>query len=75
MTDRPSSMRKSSRQQGIQLGGVSIFRFDEAGHFRDRIEAKSATLEPGYWRLEEARFLVPAACSRLTATATGSKPT
>ena len=49
---------KSSRQQGIQLAGVSVFRFDEAGQFRDRIEAKSATLEPGYWRLEEARFLV-----------------
>jgi lipopolysaccharide export system permease protein len=47
---------KASRQQGIQLGGVSIFRFDPSGHFRDRIEAKSATLEPGYWRLEEARF-------------------
>jgi len=47
---------KSSRQQGIQLGGVSVFRFDAAGHFQDRIEAKSATLEPGYWRLEEARF-------------------
>ena len=47
---------KSSRQQGIQLAGVSIFRFDESGHFRDRIEAKSATLEAGYWRLEEARF-------------------
>jgi lipopolysaccharide export system permease protein len=47
---------KSSRQQGIELGGVSIFRFDHAGHFRDRIEAKSATLEPGSWRLEEARF-------------------
>jgi lipopolysaccharide export system permease protein len=49
---------KSSRQQGIQLGGVSVFRFDEAGHFRDRIEAKGATLESGYWRLEEARFFV-----------------
>ena len=47
---------KSSRRQGIELGGVSIFRLDPAGHFRDRIEAKSATLEPGYWRLEEARF-------------------
>jgi len=47
---------KSSRQQGIELGGVSIFRFDASGHFRDRIEAKSATLEPGYWRLEETRF-------------------
>ena len=47
---------KSSRQQGIQLGGVSIFRFDPAGHFRDRIGAKSASLEPGFWRLEEPRF-------------------
>lgn len=47
---------KSSRRQGIELGGVSIFRLDPAGHFRDRIEARSATLEPGYWRLEEARF-------------------
>lgn len=47
---------KSSRQQGLQLGGVSIFRYDASGHFRDRIEAKSATLENGYWRLEEARF-------------------
>ncbi|HVH48947.1 MAG TPA: LptF/LptG family permease, partial [Sphingomicrobium sp.] len=47
---------KSSRQQGIELGGVSIFRHDTSGHFLDRIEAKRATLEPGYWRLEEARF-------------------
>jgi lipopolysaccharide export system permease protein len=47
---------KSSRQQGVQLGGVSIFQFDPAGHFRDRIEAKSATLESGYWRLEEVRL-------------------
>ena len=47
---------KSSRQQGIELGGVSIFRLDPSGRFLDRIEAKSATLEPGYWRLEEARF-------------------
>jgi lipopolysaccharide export system permease protein len=47
---------KVSRQQGIELGGVSIFRYDEAGHFRDRIEAKSAVLEAGSWRLEGARI-------------------
>jgi len=47
---------KSSRQQGIQLDGVSVFQFDPEGHFLDRIEAKSATYEPGYWRLEEARI-------------------
>jgi lipopolysaccharide export system permease protein len=47
---------KSSRQQGVELGGVSIFRFDPNGVFRDRIEAKSAILEPGFWRLDEARI-------------------
>jgi lipopolysaccharide export system permease protein len=47
---------KVSRRQGIELGGVSIFRYDEAGHFRDRIEAKSAELEAGYWRLDGARI-------------------
>jgi lipopolysaccharide export system permease protein len=47
---------KTSRQQGVELGGVTIFRYDPAGTFRDRIEAKSATLEPGFWRLDDARF-------------------
>jgi lipopolysaccharide export system permease protein len=47
---------KVSRRQGIELGGVSIFRYDEADHFRDRIEAKSAELEDGYWRLDSARI-------------------
>jgi lipopolysaccharide export system permease protein len=47
---------KSSRRQGIELGNVSVFRYDDAGHFRDRIEAKNAALESGYWRLEEARI-------------------
>jgi lipopolysaccharide export system permease protein len=46
---------KGNGQQGLQLTGVTVFRLDEAGRFRDRIEAKSATLEDGYWRLEDAR--------------------
>ncbi len=45
----------SSREQGAQLGGVSIYTFDTTGQFQQRIEAKSATLEQGYWRLEDAR--------------------
>ena len=40
----------------VELGGVSVFRYDEAGHFRDRIEAKSAVLEAGFWRLDAARI-------------------
>jgi lipopolysaccharide export system permease protein len=45
-----------SRRQGIELGTVSVFRYDEAGHFRDRIEAKSAALETGFWRLDGVRI-------------------
>jgi lipopolysaccharide export system permease protein len=47
---------KASRQQGSLLSAVSIFRYDLSGHFRDRIEAKSALLRPGFWHLEEARI-------------------
>jgi lipopolysaccharide export system permease protein len=47
---------KSSRDQGSVLGGVTVFTFDTAGHFQDRIEAKSATLEPGHWQLDDARI-------------------
>ncbi|MGA7230325.1 MAG: LPS export ABC transporter permease LptG [Xanthobacteraceae bacterium] len=48
----------SSREQGAQLGGVSVYTFDNSGHFQDRIEAKSATLQEGYWLLEDARIYV-----------------
>ena len=48
----------SSREQGAQLGGVSIYVFDKSGHFAQRIEAKSAGLKEGYWLLEDARIYV-----------------
>jgi lipopolysaccharide export system permease protein len=47
---------RSSSQQGIQLAGVTVFGFDDSDRFVQRIEAKSAALSPGYWRLEEARI-------------------
>lgn len=47
---------RSSRQQGSQLGNVSVYTFDSAGHFQERIEAKSATLDRGYWRFEDVRI-------------------
>jgi lipopolysaccharide export system permease protein len=46
----------SSQEQGAKLSGVSVYTFDSAGHFRERIEAKSAALEQGYWQLEDARI-------------------
>jgi lipopolysaccharide export system permease protein len=45
----------SSLQQGAGLGGITVFTFDRDGHFKQRIEARSAVLEPGHWRLEQAR--------------------
>jgi lipopolysaccharide export system permease protein len=47
---------KSSREQGAQLGAVSVYTFDNDGAFRERIEAKTATLEQGYWRFDDARI-------------------
>ena len=37
----------SSRDQGINLNGVSVFDFDLDGRFKQRIEARAAVLEPG----------------------------
>ena len=34
---------------------MSVFTFDPAGHFKLRIEARAAVLEPGIWRLLDAR--------------------
>jgi lipopolysaccharide export system permease protein len=45
----------SSRQQGAELSDVSIFLLDNADGYVGRIEAKRATLQNGYWQLEDAR--------------------
>jgi lipopolysaccharide export system permease protein len=46
----------TSREQGAQLGGVSVYTFDSSGRFQERIEATSAALQEGYWQLEDARI-------------------
>ncbi|MBV9488246.1 MAG: LptF/LptG family permease, partial [Verrucomicrobia bacterium] len=53
-----------SREQGVVLGGVSIFTFDAAGKFLERIEAKSANLRAGHWALEQARVYASGAPPR-----------
>ena len=47
---------KSSRDQGVNLNGVTVFAFDDAGQFTQRIEARAATLEPGVWQMLDARI-------------------
>lgn len=55
----------ASRDQGINLNGVSIFVFDNDGRFKQRIEARAAVLVPGAWVLRDTRVfslgVVPAA--------------
>ena len=45
----------SSSEQGVLLGNVTAFVFDQQSHFVERIEAKTATLETGHWLLRDAR--------------------
>lgn len=45
----------SSSEQGMRLGGITVFTFDAQGVYQERIEAKSATLADGFWRLQDAR--------------------
>ena len=44
-----------SQEQGQRLTGVTVFRFDPTGPFKERIEAREATLEPGRWTFKEVR--------------------
>lgn len=45
----------SSADQGVRLGGVTVFMYDQGGRFVERVEAKIAMLDDGFWRLIEAR--------------------
>ena len=42
----------TSSDQGVRLGGVTVLIYDHENHFRERIEAKAATLTGGFWRLQ-----------------------
>jgi lipopolysaccharide export system permease protein len=44
-----------SEQQGVRLTGLTLFRFDTDAHFKERIEAREATLEDGYWLFKTVR--------------------
>jgi lipopolysaccharide export system permease protein len=44
-----------SEQQGLRLTGLTLFRFDTDSKFKERIEAREATLENGYWLFKGVR--------------------
>ena len=65
---------KSSREQGAQLGGVSVYTFDSDGQFQQRIEAKIATLEQGYWQLRGRAHLFERQAAAISRSPIGSAP-
>ena len=44
-----------SEQQGVRLTGLTVFRFDNDFQFKERIEAREATLEEGRWLFKSTR--------------------
>lgn len=44
-----------SEKQGVRLTGLTLFRFDTDFHFKERIEAREATLEDGHWLFKNVR--------------------
>jgi lipopolysaccharide export system permease protein len=44
-----------SQQQGVRLTGLTLFRFDTDNKFKERVEARSATLEDGFWLFKSVR--------------------
>jgi len=47
---------RQSHEQGLKLTTVTVFTFNAAGEFKERIEAQEAALEPGAWNLTQARI-------------------
>ncbi|MGL5164658.1 MAG: LPS export ABC transporter permease LptG [Afipia sp.] len=56
-TSEGQSIINASRSigQGTLLTGMTVFRYDPSGVFKERIEAREATLEPGRWLFKGVR--------------------
>ncbi len=50
---------RQSREQGLKLTTITVFTFNAAGEFKERIEAQEAELQPGAWQLTQARIFGP----------------
>jgi len=50
---------RQSREQGLKLTTITVFTFNAAGEFKERIEAQEAELQPGAWQLTQARIFAP----------------
>ena len=48
-----------SEQQGVRLTGLTVFRFDTELQFKERIEAREASLEDGRWAVQRGAPILP----------------
>lgn len=44
----------AAAKRGTELKGVTAHVFDDAGHFKERVDAASASLKDGYWLMGDA---------------------
>jgi lipopolysaccharide export system permease protein len=44
-----------SEKQGVRLTGLTVFTFDTNNQFKERIEAREATLKEGHWEFKSVR--------------------
>ncbi len=49
----------ATQRGGRELINVTVFEFDKRDQLVERVEAKTASLEYGYWQLNEARVVIP----------------
>ena len=49
----------SAENAGVDLTGVTVFVFEPDGAFQERVGARSAHLEEGFWRLKGAHIVSP----------------
>lgn len=50
---------EQSSDAGTKLGTVTVFVYDLDGRFLERVEASTASLQPGFWTLVNARIFSP----------------
>jgi lipopolysaccharide export system permease protein len=57
MTDDGQTIINAARseRQGVRLTGLTVFVFDNDNQFKERIEAREATLEEGHWLFKSVR--------------------
>ena len=50
---------EASSDAGTRLSGVTAFVYDDNGGFVERVEAATASLQPGFWDMREVRITAP----------------